>query len=350
MKKLKVGLVGTGSISKKHFGGYAKIPGVEVVAACDYNKDRVESFAREYGIARTFTEYEKMFEQGDLDAVSICVWNKFHAPVSKAALNAGINVLCEKPMAINALEAESMIKAAKSTGKLLMIGLGKRFDLRNQVMKKLIEEGRLGRVYYAKAASLRRWGNPGGWFADREKAGGGPMIDMGVHIIDLVMYMTGTNKVRSVTGRTFNGINVDKVLGMNRYTSVDTGNVNNVEDMCIAMITFEDGMVLNVESSWAQNVKENSLSIELYGDKAGAKVMPEVEIYSYEANVRVNTKAVINPQFSTSKSVIEKEIEHFIKCIRQEEQCISTGEDCYELTRIIDAIYESAETEKEIIL
>ena len=193
-KKLKIAVIGTGSISREHLDAYKENPNVEIYALCDINKERVEKRAAEYNVPleRTFTDKDEMFKAlPEIDAVSVCTWNSAHAECSIAALNAGKHVLCEKPMAMNEEEAKEMKAAADKAGKLLMIGFVRRHGNDCALLKDYIDKGYLGEIYYAKAQYLRRNGNPGGWFGDKSRSGGGPLIDLGVHVIDLVRYLMG---------------------------------------------------------------------------------------------------------------------------------------------------------------
>lgn len=166
--------------------GYQQLENVDVVAVCDINEERARNYAEQYGIPSFYSKLDEMLKNEELDGVSVCTWNNGHAPCSIAALKAGVNVLCEKPLAMNAQEAEEMVKTAKEANKLLMVGFVRRFGENTRMLKQFIDQGELGEIYYAKTACIRRCGNPGGWFSDKNRSGGGPLIDLGVHMIDLV--------------------------------------------------------------------------------------------------------------------------------------------------------------------
>ena len=204
MDKLKVGIIGTGGISECHVSGYKELENVEIYAMCDINEERVKEKTEKHGVERVFTDYNEMLDKCELDAVSVCTWNNSHAPISIAALKKGVNVLCEKPMAMNAGEALEMKQAAEDSGKLLMIGFVRRHGNDCAILKDFIEAGDLGDIYYTKANYIRRNGNPGGWFSDKSRSGGGPLIDLGVHVIDLVRYLSGNPKPVSVYGAVYN--------------------------------------------------------------------------------------------------------------------------------------------------
>lgn len=191
MGKIKVGIIGTGGISNFHMRGYKAISDVEVVAVCDIDENKVKAYAEQYNVPKYYTDYNEMMANEDLDAVSVTTWNSAHKGATIAALNGGANVICEKPMAMNSEEAEGMLNAAKANGKLLMIGFVRRFGNDASILKSFIDAGDMGDIYFAKASYLRRNGCPGGWFSDKEYSGGGPLIDLGVHVMDLVRYLSG---------------------------------------------------------------------------------------------------------------------------------------------------------------
>jgi predicted dehydrogenase len=350
MKKVKVGIIGAGGISNRHIAGYKALENVDLYALCDINEQRARDCAEINNIKHVFTDYTKMLELSELDAVSICTSTNIHASAAIAALKAGKHVLCEKPMSMNAEEAREMIKAEKESGKILMIGFVRRFGRDAKVLKDFIDNGMMGDIYYAKASYLRRNGYPGGWFGNKKVSGGGPLIDLGVHVIDLVRYLMGSPRVVSVSGAAFkklgerNNINAEK-----GYVSVDSGNIFDVEDLAVAMIKFSNGSVLSVETSFNLNIKSDSGNIELFGTKAGAKLDPKLEFYSEMNNYLVDITPAHDTAFSIT-GVFESEISHFIDCILNGTKCISTSDDGLELMKIIDAVYLSAETGKEVLL
>ena len=171
----------------------------EVYAICDINEQRLNETADNFGITRRYTDVDTMLAQlPELDAADVCVWNCNHAECAIKALNAGLHVMCEKPMAYNAEQAIAMKEAAEKNGKLLMIGFVMRFSDEARIAKDFIEKDYLGDIYFSKAQYIRRHGNPGGWFGDKSRSGGGPVIDLGVHVIDLTRYLMGNPKPVSV--------------------------------------------------------------------------------------------------------------------------------------------------------
>ena len=345
-------IIGVGNIAESHIGGYKANPNVEITAFCDINEERLKVKGAKHGVTHLYTSVEEMVKTEQLDAVSVCTWNCAHAACTIAALNAGLNVLCEKPMAMNAKEAEAMMAAAEKSGKLLMVGFVRRYGNDMDVLQDFIHAGYFGELYYAKANYIRRNGNPGGWFGDKSRSGGGPLIDLGVHVIDFVRYALGNPKAASVYGATFHKLgNRPHIKTAGNYTASDiSGNdVCDVEDMATALIRFENGAVLNVETSFTLNVDDNRGTIELFGEKAGAKIDPELKLVS-EANGYMTDVSLRFPTALSFDGLFQKEIDHYVDCLLGKCECRSPAEDGYELMRILDAVYESARTGHEVIL
>ncbi len=351
-KKIKIGIIGTGSISASHIKSYLKNDKVEVYALCDINKDRVEAAGKEYGIKRTYTDMDEMLKLKEIDAVSVCTWNSAHAPCTIAALNAGKHVLCEKPMAISAQEAKTMEETAIKNGKLLMIGFVRRFGNDCTVLKDFINKDFLGDIYYAKASYLRRIGSPGSWFGEKERSGGGPLIDLGVHVIDLVRFLLGNPKPISVYGATFHKLSDRRnIKGKKIYKAAGASDNDtfNVEDLASALIRFDNGAVLSIETSFSLNIGEPEGKIELFGTKAGAKLNPDLELYSeindYLSNISFDAETSLS-----FEGLFENEVNHFVSCLTDQTPCLAPAKDGIEIMKILDAIYESAKTGHEVIL
>jgi predicted dehydrogenase len=351
MDKVRIGIIGTGSISNMHANGYKRLPNVEMVAACDIVEPRVKAFAEKYGIPKTYTKYEDLLANPDVDAVSICTWNNGHAPIAIAALKAGKHVLTEKPPAMNTAEALAMAEAEKASGKLLMVGFVRRFGVNTRIFKDFIDKGYMGDIYYAKTGCVRRVGNPLGWFADKKRSGGGPLIDLGVHMIDLVRYLMGKPLAVSVTGATFSKIGPrTNVKGINRYVAADAAGQCDVEDMATAMVRFDNGAVMFVETSFSQHVKQETISLEMFGTKAGAKMEPKLEFQSEMNDYLVDMNPVYNESGDTFSANFNAEMAHFVDCVQNGTKCMNPIGDGVELMRILDAIYESAATGREVVI
>ena len=349
---IKVGVIGTGGISGVHLGGYSRNPNVEIYALCDINEKNLAKRAEEYKVSRTFTDYREMLALKELDAVSVCTWNSAHAECAIAALRAGKHVLCEKPMALNTAQAQEMEKAAKENGKLLMIGFVRRFGNDCAVLKDFIDSGSFGEIYYAKAQYLRRKGCPGGWFGDKSRSGGGPLIDLGVHVIDLCRYLMGGPQPVSVYGATFNKLGDRRHIKDARgYSStvVSQEDIFDGEDMATALIRFDNGAVLSVEASFSLNIEKDVGNIELFGTKAGCKLDPELTIFTDMNDYLANVKLAQSTALSFD-GLFDNEINHFVECIETGKPCRNPAQDGVTLMKILDGIYESARTGHEVLL
>jgi len=357
VEKLRVGVIGTGSLAEYHLNSYKNNPAVEITALCDINKERARKKADIFGAKEIYDDYEEMFKSKNIDAVSVITWNNTHAPITIAALEAGKHVLCEKPPALNAEEASRMKQAAEKKGKLLMYGFVRRFAQNTQVLKSFMDSGELGEIYYIKTGYLRRCGNPGGWFANKEISGGGPLIDLGVHIIDLAMYLMGKPKPVSVFGNTSYKVgNPANIKDVTNYKSADfktEQNIsvkNTVEDFANALIKFDNGASLYVETSWTMHIKSNIAYMDIFGSKGGAKLEPQLEIYSEKNNYMIDIQPVVSSSSFDFDKAFSAEIDHFVDCIMNGTPCICPAEDGLTIMKILDAIYKSAETGKLIVL
>ncbi len=351
MEKLRVAIIGTGGISNAHIGGYQAIPEkCEVVAVCDLDEEKVKRYAEINKVPAYYTDYNEMLAKEKIDAVSVCTWNSSHKGATIAALKAGCKVLCEKPMAMNTAEAEEMLAVSKETGNLLMLGFVRRFGNDADLIRKFIDGGTMGDLYYAKACYLRRNGCPGGWFGDKEYAGGGPLIDLGVHVIDLVRFLAGGPKPVSVYGVTNNSLGSNRASGGQDWVSTTKGQFKyDVEDFASALIRFDNGLTLHVEASFNLNIKNDKGEIELFGTKAGAKINPQVEFFGDMNGVFVDVKPFGDSSLSFD-GLFAREIDHFVECARGNAECISPAEDGVMLMKILDAIYESAKTGHEVVI
>lgn len=350
-KKLKVGIIGCGSIAAVHIAAYQNNPNVELYALCDIDQARLDAAAAACGVARKFTRCEDMVALSELDMVSVCTWNSAHAPCTIAALKAGKHVLCEKPMAMSAREARQMQEAAQAAGKLLMIGFVRRFGNDCALLEDLIGQDVFGELYYAKASYLRRKGSPGGWFGDKSRSGGGPLIDLGVHIIDLVRYLMGNPKPVSAYGATFHKLGDRKAIKDGAgYTAAGAKaeDVFDVEDLACAMVRFEGGATISIDASFSLNAA-GSEQFEIFGTKAGAKVSPELEIFTdtkgYLSNIRLASPTALD-----FNGLFQKEIDHYVNCVKTGAPCKAPACDGIALMKILDAIYQSAETGHEVVI
>lgn len=346
---VKVATIGAGLIARlSHVPGY-QTAGAEVVATADIVETRAQKLATDFGIPDIYTDYREMLARPDIDAVSICVPNYLHKEVTIAALQAGKHVLCEKPMAMNVAEAMAMREAAKTSGKILMIGFNNRFRGDVQRLKQFVDGGTLGEIYYAKTGYVRRRGTPFGWFSVKAESGGGPVIDLGVHVIDMTRFMMGNPRPVSVSASTYQKFRHYHIQDTQAWCSSDvteglrSGEEFDVEDLASAFIRFDNGATMVVEVSWASNIKQgDGTYCHLYGDKAGAQLSP-LEIYGVEHDTLVDRHITVKEKNSHTE-----EIKHFIHCVETGETPLTTADQGVEIQQILDAIYESARTGRSV--
>ncbi len=351
LSRIKVGVIGLGSISEMHIQGYLRNPDAELIAVTDMNEDRARKKAEELNIPHYYTDYHEMLRNKEVDAVSICTWNNTHAEIAIAALEAGKNVLIEKPLCRTMEEARSIEACAKRyPNQFLQIGYVRRFGTNTQVLKRFIDNGELGDIYYSKASCLRVLGNPGGWFADKERSGGGPLIDIGVHVIDLCWYLMGKPKVKSVSGNTYHKLgNRSNVEFKSFYKAADyDAKQNTVEDLANALIRFDNGASLLVDVSFSLYAKKEEVRVSLHGNKGGAEIEPALEIFTEKNNIMLNSTPQIDHLTFDFENGFQNEINHFIACIQGKEQNIAPVEDGVEIMKILTGVYESSKQQTEI--
>lgn len=355
MKKLRIAMIGCGNIANTHLAGYKNVPEAEIVAACDIDPERMKKTCDIYGIPEEhrYTSVEEMLEKekGNLDAADVCVWNINHAPCAIAALRAGLHVLCEKPMAYNAKDAEEMKAEADKAGKLLMIGFVLRFGDENALVRDFIDAGMMGDIYYSKATYLRQHGNPGGWFGNLELSGGGPVIDLGVHVIDQTRYLMGSPKPVSVFAMVSDKLGNRPDLKNDvawKPENAKAGDPNTVEDFGTALIRYDNGAVTLLECSYDLN-GESVTRKDLYGTKGGVALGASPKFYT-NVNGYLST---ITPSMENLKgggNMFTKEMAHFVDCALHGTKCIAPAEDGIWVMKILDAIYESGRTGHEVII
>lgn len=349
---LKVGVIGVGSISEMHITPYLKSKDVELVALCDIHEERLVEKGQLYGVSQLYTNYQELLNNPDIDAVSICTWNNTHSEIAVAALEAGKHVLVEKPLSMTVKEALAVEAAAEKSGKVAQVGFVRRHADNANIIKEFIDNGELGEIYYAKASYLRRLGNPGGWFSDQTKSGGGPLIDLGVHVIDIMWYLMGKPRPVSASGNTYHKLgNRSNVKHLSAYQAADYDpTLNDVEDLTNALIRFENGASLYVDVSFTLHAQGDETTVKLYGDKGGAELEPALALILEKNNTILNvTPQVDNSGFEFGKT-FENEINHFVECCQTGSKTIAPIADGVEVMKMLNAIYESAKIGKEVYL
>ncbi|WP_163538063.1 Gfo/Idh/MocA family oxidoreductase [Gracilibacillus sp. YIM 98692] len=340
-KKLKYGLIGAGNNAvKKHVSNYTKLRNIEFVAVCDVNLENATKVAEKYNIDSVYSDYREMLKQEKLDFVSICTPNHLHADIAVYALRQGINVHCEKPLAINAKEAQRIVDAKNRSGKKVMIGLNNRFTNEMVKLKQYIDQGFFGDIYQAKAGWKRRSGIPGRgtWFTNKALSGGGVMIDLGVHFLDLPLFLLGLPEPSYITGSTYQNFAKTTTRNRNGYKG-DPEGIFNVEDTAVGLIGLQNGATINFEFSWASNIEKDETFMEILGTKGGASyINGELKLFSEHLETCIDIIPNLNPNLT-----LKNEFEHFTNCIFNNEELYTPAEDGAYMMNIIDRFYESAE-------
>ncbi len=356
MSRLKVGVVGVG-VGRLHLKGYQALSDeVEIVALCDKDEARLHEVGDAFDIPLRYTDSQALFTSGKIEAVSICLPNSLHASVSIAALEAGLHVLCEKPLAENVIASQKIVEAAGDAPGKFMLCFNRRYRPDVRWIKACIDTGKLGRIYQIKAGWIRETGIPGwtNWFINKDAAGGGPLIDLGVHILDMVMWLLDYPKAHSISGdvqanfgphgrKTWHGSNLmDK-------------NAFGVEDSATAFIRLADGIILNLETSWASHTKPGTddFFITVMGTKGGIDLYvanyAEKDTLTFYTEIN-GTPVTIKPQVTGNQFDHSYAVAEFVKCIQKDMLPTASAEKGLIIMQMIDAIYRSASTQREIMM
>jgi len=356
MNKLKVGIIGCGGIANgKHMPSLAKLETVEMIAFCDIIEERAEKAAKEFGTedAKVYTDYLELLKDKSIDVIHVCTPNSSHADITVAALEADKHVMCEKPMAKTAEGARRMVEAAKRTGKKLTIGYQNRHRADSTYLKRVCNNGDLGEIYFAKAHAIRRRAVPTwGVFLKEDEQGGGPLIDIGTHALDLTLWMMNNYKPKLVVGSTFYKLK-QQTETANAWGDWDPEEYT-VEDSSFGYIVMEDGATIFLESSWALNTLDvGEAKTTLCGTKAGADMRDGLRINGVKYNKQyVETPALDSKgvDFYDGKkdSPADREARLWIECILNDSEPLVKPEEALVVTEILEAIYESSKTGKAV--
>lgn len=352
METIKIGIIGNGGICRvAHIPAYLQDKRVEITAFCDIIEERAEGFKKYYPNAKVYTDYKELLKDADVDAVDICTPNYLHSVIAVDAFEAGKHVFCEKPDAVSPEEAIKMDEAAKKAGKVLMVMRNNRYAPASVYAKKYIEEGKMGDIYCGRCGWQRRRGIPGkgGWFTTKELSGGGPLIDLGVHMIDLAIWLMGNPTPVAVSGNTyckFADNEVSDSINSDFGDKVEDG-VFDVEDLAMGMIRFDNGAVLQIEFSWASNVKEETRFVQLRGTKSGLTWRDEkLEVFS-EGNGQLTNTQVLTDPVSVGHMM---NLRHFVDVVLDGKEPDFKAQQGINMIKILSAIYESAKTGREVVL
>ena len=343
-KKLGVAIVGSGGIAQgAHMPAFAALDNVEMLAVCDVSEGARNSAAEKFNVPNKFDHWKPMLEMDGIDIVSVCTPNAFHFQPTMDALKAGKHVLVEKPMAVSVDEAKKMQAAAKKSGKKFMIGQTARFNPQSKALKDFADSGAVGDVYYARAMALRRRGIPGwGAFTSKELSVGGPVFDIGVHILDLTLWLMGFPEPVSVSGRVSDFIGTrpgPQVAGMGSWDPKKYG----VEDFGVGLVRFKNGATLVLEASWALNIAEDQFSTMLCGTKGGMQSSP-LKLIREE----FGSLTVASPELLSGGAGHNEEIRAFVECITKDTIEPVPAAQAIITQRILDGIYASSKAKAEV--
>lgn len=345
MDTIGVGIIGSGGIARgAHMPAYKAMEneGVRIVAVSDVSDEARDRAASEFDVPHRYTNYQDLLNRDDVQAVSVCTPNFLHLQPTLDALAAGKHVLVEKPLAMNAQEGNAMVEAADRSGKKFQVGFMQRWQSGAQALKRFIDAGEMGEIYYTRAQALRRRGIPGwGVFTQKDKQGGGPLIDIGVHILDLSLWLMGHPKPVSASGKCYTKFGTRPgVLGLmgqwdpEKYT---------VEDLGVGFIRFDNGATLSLEASFAANIEKEVFTTELLGTEGGCSYNPTRMFFE-----RHKTLIDATPASLPTAKAHEAEIRAFIQCIRDDTEPMVTGRQGLMVTQIMDAIYRSSDEGREV--
>lgn len=344
MKPVRVAVIGTGGIAGAHLDAYSKVVEAEVVAVCDIIPEKAENAAKRWNVPKWFTDYRKVLQLPEVEAVDICTPHAIHASIAFAALKAGKHVLVEKPMTSNLKDAVKIVKAAKENGKVLFCGIKSRWASSTQQIKKFIESGALGEIYYAEIVATRRRGIPG-WgstFIRKETAGGGVVLDLGVYLVDTLLYFL--NFARPLTCSAV----VGGFIGKQPEAVVQGGWWWNpeefeVDDFGAAFLRFENGAAAVIKVCWAAHIDSLGTSF-LLGTKGGLKLSNPPEWFFDHEGYMAQTKL---PQVGDSDGFVQ-EVQFFVQAVRDGTPPPVRPEEALTVQAVLEAIYKSAELKREV--
>ena len=353
MSKIKVAVIGCGTIANAaHIPSYMNNKNVEILYFCDIIPERAEEAVKKYNCGKAITDYRDVINDPEVDAVSVCTPNNMHAPISVAALEAGKQVLCEKPPARTYAEAKTMLDAQIKTGNMLTIGVVNRFNAAVNKMKEIIDGGELGDIYhvYVSFRAQRSIPGLGGAFTTKEIAGGGVLIDWGVHYLDIVMYCLSDPKIKTVSGKAF--CKLAKNIKEYEYTDMWAENTKNLDgtydvDDFITGFIRTAGSTITLNGAWAQNIGVSETYIDFIGEKAGIRLQYAADFQLYK--IENGALKGITPEYE-QWDAFQKEIDGFVGTVKTKKKLPSNIETVIITTEMMQALYDSSEQDSEIVL
>ncbi|MFC7623701.1 Gfo/Idh/MocA family protein [Microlunatus sp. GCM10028923] len=357
-KKLRAGVVGLGWAGQQHMQAYFDAANADLVALAGMESEKLAELGDKYGVERRYPDWESMVRSGDLDVISVATPTALHAPIAVGALNAGIHVLSEKPMAESGAAAATMVQAAKDNDRVLDVSFNHRQRGEVTALKEIVDRGRLGQIYYAKAGWLRRQGIPGlgTWFTRASLAGGGAMMDIGVHMLDMALHLLGNPQVSSATAATYAEFG-PRGRGGSAYgprANADTKVDFEVEDLSTAFLRLDGGGTLLLESSWAQWIPYDQCYVALYGSEGGASIewggwgvepYQRLNVWTEIDGIPAELQPIVPPAGHHEASVLQ-----FLDKVQSGKFGDHRGEEALIRAKVLDGIYASAAKGTEVAL
>lgn len=330
MNAVNIGLIGAGEIAQNfHLPIHFRLPNVNLFAIYDRNKSKAQHIAEKYNIPHVFTSIDEMLKLDELTAVDLCTSTDVHSEFAVAAIEAGKHTLIEKPLARNYQEAKSILEAEQKSDVKVMVATNQRFRYDAKMLKSYVLHNEIGNIFYVHGSWLQQKRNAE-WRQQIEKSGGGVLIDLGISLIDSLMWISDFPKISSVSANTFKHL------------------TSKVEDVCIANIKFENGSIATMEMSWSLFSSRNSFAFNVYGSKGSAKINP-LQLYKENGDVyHPVTNTDIHSNIEIFRKSFESEIKHFIRAVQGFTPIISTVKEAVIIMKIIDAMYKSANEGIEI--
>jgi predicted dehydrogenase len=347
--KLRFAVIGAGAIGLHHMQSITGCARAELVAVAETNPGRLDEAAARFKVPHAYKDYEPILRRDDVDAVSIALPNFLHAPVALAALKAGKHVHLDKPMAFNAREAAAIIALAKKKKLTFMVGQNQRFSKEAQMLKVAVDKGILGDVYHGRAWWIRRAGIPriGSWFTQKKYSGGGCLLDIGVHMLDLCLHLMGNFKAVAVSGITHARFG-PRGLGGGGWgkSEIDPKAKFDVDDYACALIKLQGGKSVILEVAWAAHTDNPSHGVQIFGTEGGGSVFP---CKIYHKSTEMDGYDVITPQ-DIKVPLPEDRLHHFTNCVLDRKPVMVKPEQSLAIQKILDAIYQSSRTGREVLI
>ena len=349
-KKLRIAIIGCGGISQAHLKAYAEIPEVEIVAGCDIKQECLDRMNKEWNVPvkSLYKDWKEMIKKEKLDAVDICTPNGVHCAPAIDACNAGLHVMVEKPMAMNVSECKKMVAAAKKNKVKLSVGFQQRYHDNADFLMRAREAKKFGDIKFVKVQALRRRGIPNwGVFGQKELQGGGPMIDIGVHMIELAHYIMGQPKPVAVSGNIWTYLGNKKPDAVSQWPNWDYKTYT-VEDLAVGQVRFENGAVMQIESSFAAHIEKDVHNVTFMGTKGGGSFRPAT-IYTDQDGTMVNITPGFLPNPDNNWSALfKRKLQNWVDAILKGTPMLADAEEGMVIQKILNGLYDAAEAGKEI--